>query len=294
MPSITLSAAAKLNLTLGIEGRRADGYHEMKMVMQSVDLCDTVAVELTGAPGISIRCDDPAVPCDGRNLCHKAAQRFFEVADIRGAGAVISIRKVIPMQAGLAGGSADGAAVLAALNELTGSPLEKAQLLLLAASIGADLPFCLTGGTRLAGGIGEKLAALPPLPDCAVVIAKPEEGMPTATCFARYDAIAAPAQPDHGGMCAALAAGDLRGVAKRLCNVLEPAADLDCVELLKRRLRELGALGACMTGSGTAVFGLFERPDEARACADALAGECRVAFVARPCPTGWRVTAHGG
>lgn len=274
---------AKINLSLDIVGKREDGYHLLRGVMQSLSLCDDLVVE-RAAGRLTLTCDDPALPRDGRNAAYRAAAAFL--AETGREGAALALTKRIPYQAGLGSASADAAAALRGLNALFGHPLDEGTLLALGLSVGSDVPFCLTGGTLLAEGIGERLSPLPPLPDCVVVLVKPDEGMATPEAFARYDALGRPIRPDGGALAAALAAGDLAGVGAACANAFEqvcPAADVAAV---KAGLLEAGALGAAMTGSGTAVFGLFDDRARAGRAVGLLKRPGRSVFLTRPAPAG--------
>lgn len=279
MEQIFLKACAKLNLFLDITGKRSDGYHTIKSVMQSLDIFDRV--KITKADGVSVKCSESSL--DGEeNLAHKAAELFFEQTGIRG-GAEIYIEKRIPIQAGMAGGSADAAAVLRGLNGIYETHLSDEELCAMGARLGADVPFSLCGGTMLCEGIGEQLSPLPELPDCVFVIVKPEIGMSTAESYRIYDEHAA-AGFEHGDfsvMSTALEAADVSAVGKALYNALECTVP-DSVLKIKQALLNAGALGALMTGSGTAVFGIFESIEQAAEAKSALFAEYNNVFIARP------------
>ena len=287
--SLSLHAAAKINLTLDILGTREDGYHLMQMVMQSVSLYDTVTLTLNDVPGIRLLCDRPDVPCDQRNIAWKAAERFYKAIEKEPA-VTISIDKVIPSEAGLAGGSADGAAVLVGLNRLHGDPLTTEQLCAIGLTIGADLPFCIVGGTQLTEGIGEKLTPLPALPDGWIVIAKPPEGVATGPCFKRFDAIPAKEvlHPATDKMLKALEQQDFAAVASHMGNVLEAAADCPGVERMLDIMKLHHPLGCCMTGSGSAVIAAFSDKAAAEAC---LKDVQKIAqgFLVQPVPCGVKI-----
>lgn len=282
MEQIFLKACAKLNLFLDIAGKRGDGYHLIKSVMQSVDIFDRVKV--AKADGISVKCSESSL--DGENnLAYKAAALFFEQTGIRG-GAEIYIEKRIPMQAGMAGGSADAAAVLRGLNAIYEANLSDEELCAMGAKLGADVPFSLCGGTMLCEGIGEALSPLPELPDCAFVIVKPEIGMSTAESYRIYDEHTA-AGFEHGdfsAMSTALEAADISTVGKALYNALECTVP-ESVLKIKSALLGAGALGALMTGSGTAVFGIFESIEKAAEASTALSADYDNIFIARPAKT---------
>ena len=264
-------AAAKINLALDILGKRPDGYHLMRMVMQSVSLFDRVTLEITaGDSGILLACNMPEIPTDSRNLAWKAAERLLEAAGIQ-AAVHITIEKNIPSQAGMAGGSADAAAVLVGLNEMLDCPLSQRRLHETGLSIGADVPFCLEGGTKLVEGIGERISPLPPLPECFFVIAKPAEGVATGPCFQRYDGLAQTERPDLPAMLEALHSGNGPGIFRHMKNVLEQAANCPAVEELRNALESFLPLGCAMTGSGSAVAAAFGSKAEAETCLRGLA-----------------------
>ncbi|HXK78516.1 MAG TPA: 4-(cytidine 5'-diphospho)-2-C-methyl-D-erythritol kinase [Oscillospiraceae bacterium] len=262
--SCELKAFAKVNLTLDITGRRSDGYHLLRMITQSLELFDRVMLSVNGGGGIRIVCAKCAVEptC---NTAFRAAEAFFRKTGSPNPGLEIRIEKQIPVSAGMAGGSADAAAVLTGLNALSGEPLSEKELGKLGLEIGADVPFCLRGSTMLAEGVGELLTPLSPIPDCFFVIAKPKAGMSTAESYRRYDSLelSPSAHPNNEDMLAAVAAGSIGDIASCLGNVLEFAAPQEPVAAIKRTLLENGALGASMTGSGTAVFGIFDSREKA-------------------------------
>ena len=270
--SCELKAFAKVNLTLDITGRRSDGYHLLRMVTQSVGLFDRVTLSADDGGGIRIVCAKCVVE-PACNTAFRAAEAFFRKTGITNPGLEVRIEKQIPVSAGMAGGSADAAAVLTGLNVLSGRPLSEKELCELGLEIGADVPFCLCGSTMLAEGVGELLTPLSPIPDCLFVIAKPEAGMSTAECYRRYDSleISPSAHPDNEDMLAAVAAGNIGGIASHLSNVLEFAAPQGPVAAIKQILLAGGALGASMTGSGTAVFGIFDSREKADSAVRMLA-----------------------
>ncbi|MEG0839155.1 MAG: 4-(cytidine 5'-diphospho)-2-C-methyl-D-erythritol kinase [Hydrogenoanaerobacterium sp.] len=286
LSEITLKAPAKLNLTLDVTGRRGDGYHLLEMVMQAVELHDTITVAEAQGEKINITCKSPKVPCDENNLCYKAARHFFENVGVKARGLNINIEKNIPTEAGMAGGSSDAAAVLIALNELCCTGLTVQRLCQIGVSVGADVPFCIVGGTALCVGIGEIITPLAPLCNCNIVVAKPKIGMKTPHCFALYDSAVITKRPNAQAVKAAIAKADLQAVAQNLCNVLEEAAAISEVQKLKAVLLHDGALGALMTGSGTAVFGIFDDAEKAAACAQGLKAVCDEVFVTTPIARG--------
>ena len=277
-----VKAFAKLNLTLDILRRREDGYHDLQMVMQSIDLADELTITPTEGVG-AMSTTLSYLPSDGRNLAQMAAEAFRNAAG-RGGQLDISIVKRIPVCAGMAGGSSDAAAVLRAMNELTGAGYTPAELAKIGEAVGSDVPYCVVGGTALAEGRGERLTALPPLPPCHVVVCKPPFPISTPQLFSRVDMRKIARRPDTEGMLAALAAGDLTGVARRMYNVfedvLEPRRQAE-INAIKAALIDCGALGAAMTGSGPTVFGLFDDPAAAESARDRLSGSYQDVFLCR-------------
>lgn len=254
-------AYAKINLTLDITSVLPDRYHGIFTAMQTVDLYDDVAVETTAAPGVALTCSDETIPCDGRNTAHKAAALFSEQACLT-EGVSVTIEKRIPSQAGLAGGSADAAAVLRAMNELFPDRVPERDLYGIAFRIGADVPFCLAGGTRLCLNKGEIMAQLPSL-DAWTVLVKPEENVSTKEAYARFDSATDLFHPDNDKFLFYAAAGEYNKALAYACNTFETLCDLPCSAAIKSALYAGGAYYAAMSGSGSAFFGLFD--DKARA-----------------------------
>lgn len=265
----TVQARAKINLTLDVTGRREDGYHTVKMVMQSVTLHDTVKVTVTHGErkprGILLTCNLPYLPVDDRNLAYRAAELFYKETGTLLETCEIHIEKRIPVAAGLAGGSTDAAAVLRALAALHAVGLTDDELCSMGLKLGADVPYCLRGGTMLAEGIGEELTALAPMPHCWVVLCKPPFAVSTKEVYQAIDAVDIKKRPDTAGMVKALEKSDFAGVCRRLSNVMEEvtAAKRRQIGEIKAFLTENGADGTLMSGSGPTVYGLFL--DEGRA-----------------------------
>ncbi len=271
MNSLTVPAYAKLNLTLDILGKRPDGYHELRMVMQTVSLCDDVTVTLCEGDGIACRVTGAELPCDEHNLAVKAARAFCEALDYHG-GIDIALTKRIPSEAGMAGGSADAAAVLRALRALTAPALSDGELERIGARVGSDVPFCVRGGTQLAEGRGEQLTILRPAPKLYAAICKPDFPISTPALFQCSDSVELTERPDTAAMLAAIEHGDAAAVCANVKNVFEQVLDgaqRKRIEEIKRALLSHGAECAAMTGSGSAVFGLFreEAACEAACCA---------------------------
>lgn len=272
---ITEKAYAKLNISLDVTGKRPDGYHEMLTVMQTVSLCDEVTVELCDAAQSTAESNLHFIPNDERNLAVKAANAFFAAADMPGAAARITLNKVIPVCAGMGGGSSDAAAVLRALNKLTGFPLDGDALRRAASQVGSDVAFCVSGGTCLGAGRGDELVRLAPMPDCGFVICKPEFSISTPELFRGLDAVKLRCHPDTRGVCAAIGAGDLLGVAHRMYNIFEDVPDrrMSSIARIKGDILDTGALGAVMTGTGSAVFGIFNDFCSAEKAAERLSAK---------------------
>ena len=277
-------AYAKLNISLDVGAKRDDGYHEMNMVMQTVSLCDELTVAQTDDGRITARSNLRFIPSDERNLAVKAARVFFEAAGIEGQGLLLTLRKRIPVGAGMAGGSSDAAATLRALNAMYGGRFSVSQLETLAQQVGSDVAFCVAGGTALARGRGEILEPLPPLPDCRIVICKPEFSISTPELFRKLDSAPLRHHPDTAGILEALARGELRAVCRRMYNVFEDVGDrrMRTVCQIKSRMLDFGALGSIMTGTGSAVFGIFTDEAAAKAACAAFAKDYRFACVAEP------------
>lgn len=269
MEKILIEAMGKVNLGLDVLRRREDGYHEVRMVMQTVDLCDDLLFERTKKPGIEIETDREGIPVDGRNLVYKAADllmKRFAVTD----GLRVKLRKRIPIAAGMAGGSTDAAAAFVAVNELFELGLGKRELMELAVQVGADVPYCILGGTALAEGIGERLTGLPDAPECTLLIARPDIAVSTKFVYGNLHLDTLERHPDIDGMLKAVYEQDLDAMAARLGNVLESVTvrEYPVIEKLKHWMKENGAVNALMSGSGPTVFGIYREKREAqKACA---------------------------
>ena len=259
MKTVHEKAYAKLNISLDVGKRREDGFHEMTMVMQSISLADAVTVTLNDTGKVRARTSLPFIPGDERNLAVKAALCYLEAIGRQGQGALIEIQKAVPVGAGMGGGSSDAAAVLRAMNRLFDHALSTGELEQLSCAVGSDVAFCVAGGTALATGRGEKLEALPALPDCAFVVCKPEFSISTPELFRKLDQMPLRRHPDTAGLIAAIREGQLGQVCRRMYNVFEDVDDrrMRTVADIKSRLLDAGALGAVMTGTGSAVFGVF-------------------------------------
>ena len=254
-------AHAKLNLTLDVLGKRPDGYHDLRMIMQSVELADTLTLTRNDTGELRVSTNLHFLPNNEKNLAAQAALRWWERENAVPCGLDINIEKHIPVCAGLAGGSSDAAAVLRALNQMEDARLFPETVAGIGARVGSDVPYCVMGGTALAEGRGEVLTPLPPLPKCWVVLCKPEFSISTPALFAKIDSVRLRCRPDTQGAIAALEAGDLHGAARRMYNVFEdalPERQRARVNDIKNALIQCGALGASMSGTGPTAFGLFD------------------------------------
>ena len=277
-------AYAKLNLSLDVLSRMDDGYHDMKMVFQSISLCDDVEISIHEGTESSISTNLKYLPCDASNIAVKAANAFFKAAGISGYSAGIRLTKRIPVCAGMGGGSSDGAAVLRGLNRCVDYPLSGQDLVAISRGLGSDVPFCVVGGTALGCGRGEVLTELSPRPDCCFVVCTPKFSVSTPELFKRIDCKKIALRPDTDGIIAALNSGDIYGVSRRLYNVFEdvlPRGRED-VEEIKFSLLDFGALGAAMTGTGSAVFGIFDSESKAKSAFSVLSKSYHDCFYAKP------------
>ncbi len=280
--TITEPAYAKLNLTLDILGKRPDGYHDLRMVMQSIDLKDTVSITFKERQGITLVTNLNYLPRDRNNIAVKAAELFFRETGIAPVGLTIRVDKHIPVAAGMAGGSSDGAAVLRILRRALAPGLPEAELEAMALQVGSDVPYCVRGGTALAEGRGEVLTDLPALPACSFVICKPSFPISTPELFAQVRLRRLRCHPDTAGISAALSAGDLAGVCRRVYNVFEDVLPRKYREVgeIKRLLMDLNASTASMTGSGPTVFGIFTEEAAARLAVERLRRDYPQTFLA--------------
>lgn len=277
--NVRVEAPAKINLSLDVTGRLPNGYHTVRMVLQSVSLTDTV--EITPAKQLSVRIEGADLAVDEHNTAWKAVLLYSEKIGVKPHFAV-TLHKRIPMQAGMAGGSADAAGVLIGMNALFDNRLSQEELCALGAKIGADVPFCILGGTMLATGIGTDLQAVTPLAPCYIVAAKPFCGVSTAVAYATIDTLPYPEKTHSDAVVAALETADIEKIGKAMHNRFAEVLDILEVQTLVDAMQQYGAVGACMTGSGSAVVGLFTEEKTANACVQAIAAQCETAVVCRP------------
>ncbi len=270
VPTVIRKAYAKINLGLDVVRRLPNGYHEVRMIMQTVDICDILTFR-PAESGIHLQVDHEELPADGNNLIYKAAKLLLDTAGIE-AGVHITLEKHIPIAAGMAGGSTDAAATFLGINELFGLGYSEEALKALGVKIGADVPYCIQGGTALAEGIGEVLSSLPSPPKCHLVVAKPDINVSTKFVYENLRANELKEHPDIDGMIEALKEPSLKGVTERLGNVLEtvtvPAYPV--IQDIKKTMLLAGAENALMSGSGPTVFGIFTDSEKAQLAADRI------------------------
>ncbi len=285
MDSIQLKAMGKINLGLDVIRRRPDGYHEVKMVMQTVNLYDKVRITVNAKPGIRVSTNLPFLPVNENNIVYKAAQLLIDAHDLN-QGVTIELEKHIPVAAGMAGGSTDGAAVIFGMNRLFRLGMSRQQMMEAGLKLGADVPYCIMRGTALSQGIGEILTPLPGMPDCHILIARPGISVSTKFVYENLKLDQIHRHPDIDGVVSAIEAGDLKRMADKIENVLEsvtiPAYPV--IEDMKALMKKQGALNALMSGSGPTVFGIFEDEQRARTAFEAMK-ESQLAkqiFLARP------------
>lgn len=271
MKEIKLRARAKINLGLDVVGKREDGYHEVRMIMQTIRLYDQITITKRVQPGIFVKTNLVYLPSNEDNLVYQAAKILADEFGIR-KGIFIDLKKIIPVAAGMAGGSADAAAVLVGMNKMFQLGLSRRQLMERAVTLGADVPYCIMRGTALAEGIGEKLTRLPAMPACQIVIAKPGIHVSTKFVYRNLCLHQGIQHPDIDAQIRALKAGDLKGLAENMGNVLEDVTIpvYPVIGRIKEFMMECGAVGAMMSGSGPTVFGLFADKAQAKKTYDKL------------------------
>ena len=280
-----LQAFAKINLGLDVLGKREDGYHEVRMIMQTIRMYDQLDMRKSVEPGIHLTTNKKYIPVDENNLVWRAAKLMMDTCGIM-EGVSIHLHKVIPVAAGMAGGSSDAAATLVGMNRLFHCGLSKEKLMELGVQIGADVPYCVLRGTALAEGIGEKLTVLPPMPDCWILIGKPGISVSTKYVYTTLDLNTDTVHPDIDGMKKALEDGNLYGITERMGNVLQDVTipAYPEVERIKEQMKTLGAVNAMMSGSGPTVFGIFDNEEKAQETFQKLreSGSCQQVFLTVP------------
>lgn len=277
-------AYAKLNLSLDVVRKMDDGYHDMKMVFQTIDLHDDITITITETPKVEIVSNVKYVPCDDTNIAVKAAYAFFKKCNISDRGAKIELIKRIPVCAGMGGGSADGAAVLRGLNKAFGNPLSVEELLIIGRDLGADVPFCIIGGTVLGCGRGDEMSDLHALPDCHIVVCKPSFSVSTPALFKRIDCRKIKLRPDTNEIVKALERKDISGVARRMFNVFEDVLPVgrDVINEIKSVFYDYGTIGTAMTGTGSTVFALFTNERDAKLAYEHLKKSYNDCFLSKP------------
>lgn len=280
-----LQAFAKINLGLDVLGKREDGYHEVRMIMQTIRMYDQLDMRKSVEPGIHLTTNKKYIPVDENNLVWRAAKLMMDTCGIM-EGVSIHLHKVIPVAAGMAGGSSDAAATLVGMNRLFHCGLSKEKRMELGVQIGADVPYCVLRGTALAEGIGEKLTVLPPMPDCWILIGKPGISVSTKYVYTTLDLNTDTVHPDIDGMKKALEDGNLYGITERMGNVLQDVTipAYPEVERIKEQMKALGAVNAMMSGSGPTVFGIFDNEEKAQKACQKLreSGSCQQVFLTVP------------
>lgn len=264
MNEVRIRAYGKINLGLDVVGKRDNGYHDVRMIMQTVGLYDWIIISKKKEPGITMEANLNFLPTDENNLVYKAVKLMMDHYHIS-SGVHIVLKKMIPVAAGMAGGSSDCAAALYGMNRLFNLGLSKRKLMEYGIILGADVPYCLMRGTALSEGIGEILTPLPPMPECYILIGKPQISVSTKFVYEHLQWDKVPSHPDIDGMVDALKQRDLSGVTERLGNVLETVTipEYPIIQLIKDRMMELGAENALMSGSGPTVFGIFREKEKA-------------------------------
>lgn len=285
MKELKIRAYGKINLGLDVIGKRPNGYHDVRMIMQTVRLFDQVILTKQEEPGITVETNLPFLPIDENNLVYKAAKLMIDRYHIS-SGIHITLKKYIPVSAGMAGGSSDCAATLYGMNRLFDLKLPRKKLMELGVTLGADVPYCLMRGTALSEGIGEVLTPLPPMPDCYILIGKPQINVSTKFVYENLKLHDEIKHPDIDGMVEALKQGNLSGISSRLGNVLESVTipEYPAIQKIKDRMIELGAMNALMSGSGPTVFGIFQEKEKAETACERMRQEkvARQVYLVQP------------
>ncbi len=279
----TVKANAKINLFLSVLGRLDNGYHELETVMQSVSLCDVITVKKT-AGGVNVRFDLETLN-GGSNTVLSAAELFFDAAETPG-GAEIYVQKNIPLASGMGGGSADAAAVINTLNELYGNPLSRDDVMKIALQVGADVPFCIDGGTALCGGVGEKITPLNNMPQCFIVLSVNDHKKSTAEAYSAIDSLQGDFRPSSAGIQTAINSGNINGICENLYNTFAEVVDKEKLREITTVMQNSTAKGFNLSGAGPTVFGIFDSKPAAEECLKQLNAFCRFAAVCTPAQCG--------
>lgn len=279
---LKILAPAKINLGLEIFKKNIDGYHEVDMIMQSISLCDEISIDFCKTQGIEVTSDKKINCSPKENIAYRAAQKFFDCNKIRDKGIKIKIKKNIPMCAGLAGGSADGAGVIFGLNKMFGTNLKISEMCEIGSKIGSDIPFCMVGGAAIAKGTGTDLTAIDPIENCEVLIIKPKFSFSTAESYSRFDNMKIKENHSMLLLRNALKSHSLSDICSNLFNRFEYVIDKPEIFEIKNKLKKFGALGSLMTGSGSAVYGIFDDESKAKFCLETLRDTYEFASLAGP------------
>lgn len=285
MKEMHLKAYGKINLGLDVVRRREDGYHEVKMIMQTVKIYDKLTFTVLDDDVIKMTTNLDFLPVNENNLVYKAVKLMKDKYNIK-QGVNIDLYKCIPVAAGMAGGSTDCAAALVAMNKLFDLHLDKKTLMEIGVTLGADVPYCVLRGTALSEGIGEVLTPLPPMPDCHILIAKPPINVSTKFVYENLKLNNETIHPDIDGMVKAIEDGDLAGITDRMSNVLETVTvnEYPVITKIKDIMTGKGAINSLMSGSGPTVFGIFDNPEKAKECGDYIKakGLSKQVYVVKP------------
>lgn len=276
-----LKAYAKINISLDVMGKREDGYHDLRMIMQTIDLYDVISVKQI-CYGIKVICNKPEVPTDKSNLVYKAAELFIDTYGIEG-GVEINIEKNIPIAAGLAGGSTNAAAVLKVMRDIYKPEIEDKDLMKLGVKIGADVPYCIVGGTALCEGIGEKITEVKPFTNHILLLVKPSFGVSTKEVYQNLQVDKIEEHPDTEYLIKCIKEDNLLEVAKNMKNVLENVTlkKYSILKHIKEEIAKMGAVGTLMSGSGPTVLAFFEDMLKAQICYDKIKKEYHEVFLTR-------------
>ena len=286
---IKTRAYAKINLMLDILSRLDNGYHDLFMIMQSVGIYDDVTVETNESGKITIACNVEAIPVDASNVAYKAAEAFFSYTGIENNGLHISIDKSIPHAAGLAGGSADAATVIIALDKLYNTSLKEKDIIEIGSRVGSDVPFCAIGGTMLAQYTGTVLSHLPDLDEKHIIIVKPDQDVSTGKAYAAFDTAERVRHLDTKGMLAACINNDWKSISEKVGNVFEQFIEVTDRTVIKGIMRKHACLCCCMSGSGPSIFGIFEDEEKATDCYNELKKDFENTFLCKPVKNGCEI-----
>ncbi len=286
---IKIRAYAKINLMLDILSRLDNGYHDLFMIMQSVGIYDDVTVETNSSDSVAITCNVKEIPTDSTNIAYKAAEAFFTYTNIKNNGLNIDIEKNIPHAAGLAGGSADAAAVIVALDKLYNTSLKEKDIIAIGSKVGSDVPFCAIGGTMLAQYTGTVLSHLPDLDEKYIIIVKPEQDVSTGKAYTAFDTAERVRHLDTKGMLMACINNDWKSISEKVGNVFEQFIEVTDRTVIKGIMRKYNCLCCCMSGSGPSIFGIFEDEAKAYNCLEELKKDFKNSYLCKPMKNGCEI-----